>query len=125
MARGGQNGPVVVVRPEQLVGDALHMDQVVMVGADAAQDPEDGLDEEGRLHHPAIDEMGKIVEMAHIVALELEAGAAALSEFLEQPLHVLEGVSEDEVARVLEVRPLPRMLELGHFFQDGEQAKIH
>ena len=78
VAAGGEDRPGVVVA-EQLVGDALHVDEVLRVGADAAEDAEDRLHEERRLDQPAVEEMRQIVEMADVVALELEAGAAALA----------------------------------------------
>ena len=48
----------------------------------AAQDAEDRLHEQRRLHQPAIEEMREVVEMADVVALELEPRAAALAELL-------------------------------------------
>jgi hypothetical protein len=72
---GGQHRPAIGVA-EQLVGDALHMAEILRCGADAAQDAEDRLHEERRLDQPAIEEMGEGVEVADVVALELEARAA-------------------------------------------------
>ena len=54
--------------------------QVAHVRADAAEDAEDELHEEGRLDEPAVDEMGEIVEVADVVALVLEARAVRLAE---------------------------------------------
>src|SRR5437762_10181908 len=100
MAPGGQNAPFVILA-EQLVGDPAHMNQVLLVGADAAQNSENGLDEQRRLGEAAIEEMGQRVEMAHVIALELEARAMALAQVLHDPLDVLEGVAEDVVAAPL------------------------
>ena len=49
--------------------------EVAHLGADAAENAEDELDEEGRLDQLAVDEMGEIVEVADVVALVLEAHA--------------------------------------------------
>ena len=48
---------------------------VLGMRADAAQDAEHGLDEQRRLDQPAVEEMGEVVEVADVVALELEPGA--------------------------------------------------
>ena len=50
------------------------MHQVLDVRADPAEDPEDALDEQRRLDDAGIEEMGERVEVADVVALELEAG---------------------------------------------------
>src|SRR4029078_11089998 len=47
---GAQDGPAVSV-PEQLVGRALHEHQIVDVTADATENAEDELQENGRLEH--------------------------------------------------------------------------
>ena len=83
------------------------MQQVFGVGADAAEDAEDRLHEERRLDQLAIDDVGQVVEVADVVALELEARAAAAAEVLEDVLDVLERVLEDEVAAAFEVGAAP------------------
>ena len=50
------------------------------IGADAAEDAEDRLHEERRLDQLALEEVREVVEVADVVALELEARAAALAE---------------------------------------------
>ncbi len=124
MPPGGEDRPVILVA-EELVGDALHMRDVLGIGADAAEDAEDRLHEERRLDEAAIEEMREVVEVADIVALELEARAAALAQLLQDVFDVLEGVSEDEVARVLEVLALPVVLELLVALEHGEEPEIH
>ena len=79
VAAGREHRPVVLVA-EQLVGDALHVDDVLRIGADAAEDAEDRLHEQRRLDEAALEEMGEGVEMADVVALELEARAAAFAQ---------------------------------------------
>ncbi len=57
---------------------------------------------------PACDRhVGQRVEVADVVALELEARAAALADVLEDVLDVREGVLEDEVAAAFEVGAAP------------------
>src|SRR5260221_12232428 len=124
MPPGGEDRPVILVA-EKLVGDALHVRDVLGIGADAAEDAEDRLHEEWRLDEAAIEEMREVVEVADIVALELEARAAALAQLLQDVFDVLEGVSEDEVARVLEVLALPVVLELLVALEHGEEHEIH
>jgi hypothetical protein len=51
------------------------MDEVLVIGADAAQDAEDRLHEERRLGEAPVEEMGQAIEMADVIAFELEAGA--------------------------------------------------
>ena len=55
-------------------------EQVLGVGADAAEDAEDRLHEERRLDEPALEEVREVVEVADVVALELEARAAIFAE---------------------------------------------
>ena len=74
------------------------MHEVLGIGADAAQDAEDRLHEERRLDELAVEEVREVVEVPDVVALELEARAAAFAEVLQHVLDVLEGVAEDEVA---------------------------
>ena len=90
----GQHRPEIVVA-EQPVGGALHEHQVVEVGADAAEDAEDQLQEDRRLEQPAVDAMREIVEVADVVALVLELDAVALAQQLDDVLDVAEGVAED------------------------------
>ena len=78
--------------------------------ADAAEDAEHGLHEERRLHQPALEEMGEIVEMGGVVALELEA-RAGVAERPQHELDILEGVAEHEIARILERLRLPVVLK--------------
>src|SRR6266404_5154650 len=92
MAPGGEDRPGILLA-EQLVGDPLHMREVLRVGTDAAKNAEDGLHEERRLHQLAVEEMRECVEMADIIALKLELGAAALAQLLEDVLDILEGIS--------------------------------
>ncbi len=73
---GAQHRPVIIVA-EQPVGGALHMHDVFGMRADAAQDAEHRLHEQRRLDQAAVEEMPQRVEMADVVALDLEAGVVA------------------------------------------------
>ncbi len=74
VAPGAQHRPVILVA-EKAVGGAFHMDDVLGMRADAAEDAEHALHEERRLDQAAIDEIGAGVEMADVVALDLETRA--------------------------------------------------
>ena len=80
-AAGAQHRPLIVVA-EQLVGGPLHEHQVFHVGADAAEDAEDELQEDRRLEPAFVDAMGEIVEMPDVVAFVLELGAVPLAHQL-------------------------------------------
>ena len=72
VAAGAEHRPVVRVA-EQAVGGALHVQHVLGMRADAAADAEHRLDEERRLDQPAVEEVRRGVEVADVVALDLEA----------------------------------------------------
>ena len=100
------------------------MRHVLRMRADAAEDAEDRLHEEGWLHQTAIDEMGQRVEMADVVALDLEAGAV-LGAGGQDVFDVLEGVLEDAVLRACEIGLLPVVLEVLEALQHRVEAEIH
>ena len=79
VAAGGQDRPLIVVA-EQAGRRAPHVQQVLRIGADAAEDAEDRLHEERRLDQAAVEEVRQVVEVADVVALELEARAAAFAQ---------------------------------------------
>jgi hypothetical protein len=83
--------------PNSLSAVRFMKQQFLGIGADAAEDAEDRLHEERRLDQPAVDEMRQVVEVADVVAFELEARAVALAQVAQDVLDVLEGVAEDEV----------------------------
>src|SRR5213078_812990 len=85
VAARGEDRPGIGVA-KQLVGDPLHMDDILRVCADAAEYPENGLHEKRRFDEPPLEEMREVVEMPDIVALELEPRTAALSQILQDPL---------------------------------------
>ena len=93
-------------------------------GADPAEDPEDRLHEERRLHEVALQQVRQVVQVPDVVALELEAGPER-AEPAEDVLHVLERVPEDEVPTVLEEGRLPVVQEGVVAGEHGEQPEVH
>jgi hypothetical protein len=87
------------------VGDVFGMD------TDATQVAEHRLDEERRLDEPAIGKVREVVEMADVIAFELEARAVVMAG-LKDVLDILEAVAEDQVARRLQVLAFPIELEI-------------
>src|SRR3546814_9212566 len=59
-------------RSEESVGGALHVHDIVGMAADPAQNAEAGLNEERRFHQSTVQEMGKIIEVARVIAFKLE-----------------------------------------------------
>src|SRR5688572_31647661 len=92
--------------------------------ADAAQDAKDGLYEERRLHDAAVGEVAQRVEVADVVALDLEAGAVAGTGG-EDVLDVGERILEDALARAFQIGPLPVVLELLLALQHGVEPEVH
>src|SRR6267142_1036295 len=101
VAAGAKHRPVICVAKEA-VGGALHVHHVLGMRADAAADAEHRLDEERRLEQPPVDEVRRHVEVADVVALDLEA-RVVLRARLEDVGDVLERVLEDAVVRPGEV----------------------
>src|SRR5829696_3528344 len=100
------------------------MQQILGVGADAAQYAEDGLDEDRWLHEAAIEEVRQVIEVPYVVALELEAGTVRAHR-LQQALDVGEGITEDMSARHLEISRLPVKLELLDTAGHRVETEIH
>jgi hypothetical protein len=92
--------------------------------ADAAENAEYGLNEEGRLHEPALEEVGEIVEMSGVVALELEPRAGA-AERAEHEFDVLVCVAEHKIARVFERLRLPVVPEGLETVEHRKESEIH
>ena len=106
----------------------MHRHQVLGVRTHAAQDAVDALDEQRPLDQAFVKEVGKVVEMTNVVALELEARAASVAQRLEDVLDVLERVAEDEVFHPLDVRLLPvvaPVLDLARRLVDREVHRPH
>lgn len=84
-----------------------------MVGADATKDAEHALDKKRRLHESLVYEVRERVQVADVVALELEAGAFSLPEIAERALDHAERVVERMHVRVADVLFLPVEPPLG------------
>ena len=124
VAAGAQHRPAIVLAPEQPVGGAPHVDHVLRMRADAAKDAEHRLHEERRLDHAAVGEVRERVEMADVIALDLEA-RAVLGAGGEDVFDIGEGVLEDALARSFEIGLLPVVLELLVAGEHRKEPEIH
>jgi hypothetical protein len=114
----------LVVLAEQPVGDAAHVQKVLRVRPDAAEDAEDALDEERRLHEPAVGEERQIVEVADVIAFVLES-RAVLAQRAHAVFDLRVSVGEDGMLRVLEIGLLPVVLEHGDPVDGFEEGEVH
>ena len=78
---------------------------------DPAQGADDELDEHRQLDEAAVDHVGEVVEVADVVALELEA-RPHLAELRQDGFDVGEGVAEDRPAAGFQVLLFPVVLPL-------------
>src|ERR1700737_5551564 len=124
MAAGGEDRPGIGIA-EQLVGNPLHVDEVFRIGTDTAENAKDRLHEERRLDQTAVEEMREIIQMADIITFELEPGAAALPQLFQDPFNVGESITENEIARHLEMPRFPGIFELFVFLQKRKEPEIH
>ena len=85
--------------------------------------PKMSLHEQRRLDEPAIEEMRQVVEVADVVALELEPRAVPLPQLHQDALHVLERVAEDEIVGGDEVRLFPVVFPLAVARRHREQSR--
>ena len=92
--------------------------------ADAAENAEHGLHQEGWLDHLAFGEMCEVAQVTDVVALELEARAVR-RQCGHRELDILERVAKDQVAAIFQMLPLPCVLEVLVPVQQGKQAEIH
>jgi hypothetical protein len=92
--------------------------------ADAAEDAEHALDEQRRLHEALGEEVPRRVQVADVVALDLEA-RAVLRARRQDLRDVLERVLEDAIVRPGEVFALPIVLERLVRPEHREQAEVH
>jgi hypothetical protein len=86
--------------------------------------PEDRLHEQRRLDDSLVQEVGQVVEVADVVALELEPRARG-AEGANDRLDVLVRVPEDEVSGHLQILGLPGVLEGADAVEDGKQPEVH
>src|SRR5437868_8878728 len=105
-----KHGPAIL-RSKQPVCRPLHLHDILGMGPDAAKDAEHRLHEERRTHQATLEKMREVVEVTDVVALKLEAGVAVVAG-RQNVFDVLERIAEDEIARSLQMLPLPIELEL-------------
>src|SRR5690606_34487977 len=123
IAPRSKDRPLIVVTKQTVCGTA-HVHQVFRVGPDAAQYAKDRLNERRALYQAAIHEMGQIVQMDDVIALELEAGAIVVA-LPENGLDILVGILENEIAAVLQMLPLPFVIKVLEAVKHGKQAEVH
>ena len=105
-----QNRPLVGLS-EQLVSDALHVNEVFGVGANPAQHTQHELQKDRALDQASVHKVLEVVEVPNVVALEFEAGAMRTTQPFEDILDVAKGVAEDGSACAFDVIAFPFMLE--------------
>src|ERR1700751_1515205 len=96
----------MIIVAKKPIGRALHEDQVVHFGTDAAKDAKDELDEDRRLEQADVHAETQIIEMADVVAFMFELDVV-WRELLRGVFDVGEGVSENIAVGIGDVAPLP------------------
>src|SRR5207248_5763349 len=114
----------LILVAEQSIGGALHVRDIVGMRTDAAQNAKHALDEKRRLDNAALEEIRGRVQMADVVALDLEA-RAVVGARRQNVFDILEGVAEDPLVRCLEIRALPVELELPETLEHRKQSEVH
>jgi len=109
--------------PDQTTGLGDQIDQVFDRGRNAAQDAQDELEIDRRLDMPGVDQIGQVVDHAHVVDFELGLGALGLEGF-EELAHGVEGVGKDEVLGPGQVVPLPVVLPVRITAGHVKQAEV-
>src|ERR1700682_3511024 len=123
VAPRAQHAPPVLVA-EQAIRRAFHVRDIVRMRTDATENAEHTLDEKRRLDHPAVEEMLRRIEVADVVALDLEARGVARAGG-KDVLDVRERVADAAVCRTLEIGPLPIVLEGRETRQHRKQSEVH
>jgi hypothetical protein len=118
-----QYGPAVV-GAEEPIRRAPHVHHVLRMRADAAKNAEHGLHQERRLDQLAFGEMSEVVQVANVVAFELEA-RAIFRQCSQCKFDIFEGVAKNEIAGALQILPLPFVLEVLEPVQHRKQAEVH
>src|SRR4029079_14524483 len=77
----GKHRPIILIA-EQTIGGAFHEQEIVELGADAAEDSEDQLQEHRRLEQATVDAMREVVQVPSVVAFVLELDAVAFAKKL-------------------------------------------
>ncbi len=93
------------------------------MGADAAEDSENGLHKERRLDETAVEKMLQVIEMGDVVAFEFKTRIVVVAS-LKNVLYILERVPEDQIARRFQKLRFPIVLEILVAIQQMKQAEI-
>ena len=101
------------------------MRDVLGVCADATEDAEDGLHQHRRLDQFAVQKMCKIIEVADVVAFELELRAMALAKVFKNALDVPECISKYQIIGAFEIGFLPIVFEFLVAIEHRVEAEIH
>src|SRR4051812_21983165 len=95
MASRAEHRPMIIRAAKKTVRGVAHEHDVFGIDAHAAEDSEDTLHVQRRFHKALIEQIGKIVKVAEIVAFKLKARAAAFPEILEDAFDVDKRVREN------------------------------
>ena len=101
-----------IVLSEQFVGCAIHRMKVLKIGTNATHNPENELKEDRRLQSACRVEVVSVVKMANVIALVLELNAALVCELSYYLINHLEGIGEDVIDSVSQIRLFPIIFEL-------------
>ena len=124
VAPGGQHREHVIVA-KQLVRQRDQMVERIGVRPHPAQHAKHELYEDRCLYHAPIDEMAQHVEMADIVAFELEPRAALLPHQSQDLRDVARRVLEHQIIGAAQKRFLPVEQPVARFLCHGVEREIH
>ena len=124
MPASGKDRPDVLIA-KQLVRGFFGEQQIARLRADAAQNAKDRLHEQRRLDNLAVQAIGQIVQMTNIVTFEFEPRAVAFTKLLDNARDIFEGVAENEIIGVFQIRLLPGEFPIFHAGGGGGNIKVH
>src|ERR1700733_1807567 len=111
MSSRSENREVVLVA-KQAVCDSTHVQQILVIGADAAQDSEDTLHKKWWFHDAAFCEVREIVEMTYVVAFEFKTRPDSI-QLAHGAFNLLKRIRQNEILGGLKIRTLPAVAPLG------------
>src|SRR5204862_7036904 len=114
-----------VVLPEQPISNTPHVQEVFGIGANAAANPENALDQERRLESPPLNKIGQIIEVADVIALELETRPAAIAKCAYQGVEHGERIRVNRSVALFEIGSLPVEFPIGTFRGELPRAEVH
>src|SRR6185437_14684289 len=110
MAPGAERRELIVPAAEQAIRGGAHQQQALRLRSEAAQVAQGILNEQRTLHETLLDAMREVVQLAHVVADELEPDAILIAELGEDGPDVAERIPPNPVFGAFHVRLLPGML---------------